>query len=119
VFELVYFARPNSTAFGPSVYRARTRLGEELARIDLERGITPDVVVPIPDSVVPAAIGYALFSPGGMPEAVAATDRPFWLTALALVGGLFLVTLALASCYRGRKPVPVGQRPSAPSADAS
>lgn len=61
VFELIYFARPNSEVFGQSVYEARVAMGEELARIDeldpdLER---PDVVVPVPDSGVQAAIGYA------------------------------------------------------------
>lgn len=61
VFELVYFARPNSEVFGQGVHAARTRMGEELARQDgadpaLER---PDVVVPVPDSGFPAAIGYA------------------------------------------------------------
>ncbi len=60
VFELVYFARPDSEAFGQSVYEARTRMGEELALQDeREGGERPDVVVPVPDSGVPAAIGYA------------------------------------------------------------
>lgn len=61
VFELVYFARPNSTVFGQSVYAARTRMGVELAREDAKdpHGLAAEVVVPIPDSGVPAAIGYA------------------------------------------------------------
>lgn len=61
VFELVYFARPDSTVFGKGVHTARTAMGEELARQDAEENpqVRPDVVVPIPDSGFPAAIGYA------------------------------------------------------------
>jgi len=61
VFELVYFARPDSTVFGQSVHAARTRMGEELAAEDLREGfpVRPDVVIPVPDSGVPAAAGYA------------------------------------------------------------
>ncbi len=55
-FELVYFARPNSTVFGRGVYSARQKMGELLAQNDVE---PTDVVVPVPDSGVPAAIGYA------------------------------------------------------------
>jgi amidophosphoribosyltransferase len=56
VFEHVYFARPDSDVFGESVNEVRTNLGRELAR---ETGIPADVVVPIPDSGVCAAIGYS------------------------------------------------------------
>lgn len=56
VFEYIYFARPDSVVEGRSVYEARRAIGEELAR---ESGIEADVVVPVPDSGVPAAIGYA------------------------------------------------------------
>ena len=56
IFELVYFARPDSTVFGRSVYATRKALGRELAR---EARIEADVVVPVPDSGVPAAMGYA------------------------------------------------------------
>jgi amidophosphoribosyltransferase len=56
VFEYVYFARPDSTVEGVSVYEARKRIGVELAR---ETGVPADIVVPVPDSGVPAAIGYA------------------------------------------------------------
>lgn len=56
VFEYVYFARPDSYVDGKHVYEARRRIGEELAR---ESTVDGDVVVPIPDSGVPAAIGYA------------------------------------------------------------
>jgi len=56
VFEHVYFARPDSEVFGQSVNDARTNLGKLLAR---ETPVDADVVVPIPDSGVCAAIGYA------------------------------------------------------------
>ena len=56
VFEYIYFARPDSVVGGKSVYNVRKRLGEELAR---ESGVDADVVIPVPDSGVPAAIGYA------------------------------------------------------------
>ncbi|HXG89427.1 MAG TPA: amidophosphoribosyltransferase [Vicinamibacterales bacterium] len=56
VFEHVYFARPDSEVFGQSVNEVRTNLGRLLAR---ETPVDADVVVPIPDSGVCAAIGYA------------------------------------------------------------
>jgi amidophosphoribosyltransferase len=56
VFEHVYFARPDSYVFGRSVNEVRTNLGRILAR---EAAVPADVVVPIPDSGVCAAIGYA------------------------------------------------------------
>jgi amidophosphoribosyltransferase len=56
VFEHVYFARPDSLVNGKSVYRARERMGQRLAQ---EAPIEADVVIPVPDSGVPAAIGYA------------------------------------------------------------
>ena len=56
IFEYVYFARPDSIVHGRSVYDARKAMGEELAR---EAPADADVVVPVPDSGVPAAIGYA------------------------------------------------------------
>ena len=56
IFEHVYFARPDSEVFGQSVNEVRTNLGRALAR---ETGIDADVVVPIPDSGVCAAIGYS------------------------------------------------------------
>ncbi|MBI3505430.1 MAG: amidophosphoribosyltransferase [Proteobacteria bacterium] len=56
VFEYIYFARPDSVAEGISVYEARKRIGAELAR---ESGLPADLVVPVPDSGVPAALGYA------------------------------------------------------------
>lgn len=56
VFEHVYFARPDSKVNGLSVYRAREAMGRALAR---EAPVEADVVIPVPDSGVPAAIGYA------------------------------------------------------------
>jgi amidophosphoribosyltransferase len=56
IFEYIYFARPDSISNGLSVYDARQGMGRELAR---ESPAEVDVVVPIPDSGVPAAIGYA------------------------------------------------------------
>src|SRR5580692_579946 len=56
VFEYIYFARPDSVIDGQSVYEARKRIGRELAR---ESHIDADIVVPVPDSGVPAAIGYS------------------------------------------------------------
>jgi amidophosphoribosyltransferase len=56
IFEHVYFARPDSTIFGRSVNESREKLGALLAR---EHPVDADLVVPVPDSGVPAAIGYA------------------------------------------------------------
>jgi len=56
VFEHVYFARPDSLVNGKSVYRAREKMGMRLAQ---EAPVEADVVIPVPDSGVPAAIGYA------------------------------------------------------------
>ncbi|MDX8402397.1 MAG: amidophosphoribosyltransferase, partial [Mariprofundaceae bacterium] len=56
VFEYVYFARPDSTLEGVNVYNARWRIGQELAR---EAPADADIVVPVPDSGVPPAMGYA------------------------------------------------------------
>ncbi|OLC45017.1 MAG: amidophosphoribosyltransferase [Acidobacteria bacterium 13_1_40CM_65_14] len=56
IFEHVYFARPDSYVFGRSVNEVRTELGRVLAR---EQPVDADVVVPVPDSGVCAAVGYA------------------------------------------------------------
>ena len=55
-FEYIYFARPDSVIDGVSVYEARKNLGRILAK---EHAAPADIVVPVPDSGVPAAIGYA------------------------------------------------------------
>jgi len=59
IFEHVYFSRPDSTVFGRSVNESREMLGRLLAR---EHPVEADMIVPIPDSGVPAAIGFALES---------------------------------------------------------
>ena len=59
IFEHVYFARPDSIIFGRSVNASREALGRVLAR---EHPVDADIVVPVPDSGVPAAVGYSLES---------------------------------------------------------
>lgn len=59
IFEYIYFARPDSQVFGKNVYSIRKEMGRELAR---ECKIEADIVVPVPDSGVPSALGYALES---------------------------------------------------------
>lgn len=59
IFEHVYFSRPDSMVFGRSVNRSREELGRLLAR---QHPAAADIVVPVPDSGVPAAVGYALES---------------------------------------------------------
>ncbi len=56
IFEHVYFSRPDSVVFGRSVQVSRELLGRQLAK---ESPVDADVVVPVPDSGVPAAVGYA------------------------------------------------------------
>jgi amidophosphoribosyltransferase len=56
VFEYIYFARPDSKLFGRNVYEVRKALGRQLAR---EAPAPADIVIPVPDSGVPAAMGYA------------------------------------------------------------
>ena len=56
VFELIYFARPDSYLEGRNLYEARRRMGMELAR---EQPATADLVMPVPDTGAPAAAGYA------------------------------------------------------------
>ncbi len=57
VFEHIYFARPDSEVFGQSVYQTRRALGVHLAKED--NGLEADLVIPVPDSGVPAALGYS------------------------------------------------------------
>lgn len=56
IFEFIYFARPDSYVFGRNVYGTRKSFGKQLAR---EHPVEADMVIPVPDSGVPAAIGYA------------------------------------------------------------
>ena len=56
IFEHVYFSRPDSVVDGTSVYESRKNIGAQLSR---EAGVDADIVVPVPDSGVPAAIGYS------------------------------------------------------------
>lgn len=62
-FEFVYFSRPDSVWAGRNIHHARQRLGEELAA---EHPAHADVVIPVPDSSIPAAIGYSRAS--GIPH---------------------------------------------------
>jgi len=56
IFEFVYFARPDSVVGGKSVYEVRKRMGQRLAE---ETPADVDVIIPVPDSGVPAAIGFS------------------------------------------------------------
>ena len=56
VFEMIYFARPDSYMLGRSLYEARRRMGEALAR---EAPVAADLVMPVPDTGTPAAVGFA------------------------------------------------------------
>lgn len=62
LFEFVYFARPDSVVDGRSVYEIRKAMGRQLA---VETGVEADVIIPVPDSGVPAAMGFAAQS--GLP----------------------------------------------------
>jgi amidophosphoribosyltransferase len=62
IFEYVYFARPDTTLEGQVIHSVRQRLGRQLAR---EAPAEADIVVGVPDSAIPAAIGYSLES--GLP----------------------------------------------------
>jgi len=56
IFEFVYLARPDSSLYGKNVYEVRRRMGQQLAR---EHPVAADIVIPVPDTGVPAAAGYA------------------------------------------------------------
>jgi amidophosphoribosyltransferase len=72
IFEYIYFARADSVVDGISVYEARKSLGRALAR----RDSTPaDMVIPVPDSAIPAAIGYAQES--GIPFEMGLVRSPY------------------------------------------
>jgi amidophosphoribosyltransferase len=64
VFEMIYFARPDSRFFGESLYSYRQRIGRTLAR---ESAVDADLVIGVPDSGIPAAIGFSQES--GIPYA--------------------------------------------------
>lgn len=59
LFEFIYFARPDSVMYDSLLYGARQRMGEQLAR---EHPTEADIVVPVPDSGIPAALGFAKVS---------------------------------------------------------
>ena len=59
IFEYIYFARPDSLINGVCAYEYRKKIGEELAK---ESDIEADLIVPVPDSGVPAAIGYSQYT---------------------------------------------------------
>lgn len=56
LFEFIYFARPDSTMYGTRLYSARERMGMQLAR---EAPVEADIVIPVPDSGIPAALGFS------------------------------------------------------------
>ena len=64
VFEMIYFSRPDSRFFGESLYSYRQRIGQTLAR---ESAVDADLVIGVPDSGIPAAIGFSQVS--GIPYA--------------------------------------------------
>jgi amidophosphoribosyltransferase len=72
IFEHIYFARPDSDFGGRSVHQTRVRLGHQLAR---EHPVEADLVVAIPDSALPAAIGYARES--GIPLSEGLVKNPY------------------------------------------
>ena len=63
IFEYIYFARPDSIIDGKCAYEYRKDFGKQLAK---ETDIKADIVVPVPDSGVPAALGYSEFSKKGL-----------------------------------------------------
>lgn len=72
IFEYIYFARADSVIDGLSVYEARKNLGRALAKHD---SVKADVVIPVPDSAVPAAIGYA--HAAGLPFEMGLVRSPY------------------------------------------
>ncbi|RMD99642.1 MAG: amidophosphoribosyltransferase [Deltaproteobacteria bacterium] len=71
-FEWIYLARPDGTVFGENVYRVRKRLGAAVARL---HPVEADCVVPVPDTAIPAALGYAEVS--GLPVEFALARTPY------------------------------------------
>lgn len=72
IFEFVYFARPDSEMMGKYVYGVRHRFGSQLAR---ETNLTADIVVPVPDTAIPAALGFSQAT--GMPMEMALTKNRY------------------------------------------
>lgn len=72
VFELIYFARPDSLVFGNSVYEARKKMGQKLAAREFA---VADMVIPVPDSGMCAALGFAEFS--GIPLELGFIRNPY------------------------------------------
>ncbi|MEC9345661.1 MAG: amidophosphoribosyltransferase [Pseudomonadota bacterium] len=72
IFEYIYFSRPDSHVEGRDVYSIRRAIGRELAR---EMEVDADIVVPVPDSGTPAAVGYAQAS--GIPFELAITRNQY------------------------------------------
>jgi amidophosphoribosyltransferase len=72
IFEYIYFSRADSVIDGISVYEARKHLGRALARRD---AVEADLVIPVPDSAVPAAIGYA--QEAGLPFEMGLVRSPY------------------------------------------
>jgi amidophosphoribosyltransferase len=72
VFELIYFARPDSLVFGNSVYEARKKMGQKLA---VREFAVADMVIPVPDSGMCAALGFAEFS--GIPLELGFIRNPY------------------------------------------
>lgn len=75
VFELIYFARPDSSVFDTGVHQARRKMGAALALADAPDGQVADIVVPVPDSGTSAALGYAAES--GLPFDMALTRNHY------------------------------------------
>src|SRR5579864_5513679 len=73
IFEYIYFSRPDSIVGGRAVYEVRKTMGQQLAR---EAPADADVIVPVPDSGVPAAIGYAQAS--GIPFEMGIIPTTMW-----------------------------------------
>ena len=59
VFELIYFARPDSYIYNKNMFEVRHKMGEELAK---QSPADADIVISVPDSGIPAAIGYSAAS---------------------------------------------------------
>src|SRR5262249_35589411 len=72
IFEYIYFARPDSVVYGRNVYQVRKELGRQLAR---EQPAEADLVIPVPDSGVPAALGFAEQS--GLPFEMGLIRNPY------------------------------------------